>query len=231
MFTKARIILWIFTVIGLLMLMSGSYLYFSGYSQERSGIVVTGQIVDLSVHRSDNSVSYCPVVKYTDGQEEYVMESTYCSSGYRNALGDDIDIIYQSGNPDNAVIHSFGGMYGGAVILLGMGTVFALVGLLPLAVMYLRGKSGQRLLREGMPVKARISEVSMNTMVSINGRCPFQIVAQVHDSAENTVKLYHSRNIAFDPAPFINQEFVTVYVDTKNPDKYFMDISFLPEIK
>lgn len=231
MFTKARIILGIFAIIGLLMLMGGSYFYLSGYSQEKSGIVVTGQIIDLSVHRSDDGASYCPVVKYTDGQEEYVMESSYCSSGYRNALGDDIDVIYQPGNPDNAVIHSFGGLYGGAVILLGMGAVFALVGTLPLIIMYLRSKSGQRLLREGMPVKARFSEVILNTTININGRSPFQIVAQMHDTAANTVKLYYSHNIAFDPSPFINQEFVTVYVDKKNPDKYYMDISFLPKVK
>lgn len=231
MFTKARIILGVFAVIGLLMLMGGSYFYLSGYSQEKSGIVVTGQIIDLSVHRSDDGASYCPVVKYTDGQEEYVMESSYCSSGYRNALGDDIDVIYQPGNPDNAVIHSFGGLYGGAVILLGMGAVFALVGTLPLIIMYLRSKSGQRLLREGMPVKARFSEVILNTTININGRSPFQIVAQMHDTAANTVKLYYSHNIAFDPSPFINQEFVTVYVDKKNPDKYYMDISFLPKVK
>lgn len=231
MFTKARIILGIFAVIGLLMLMGGSYFYLSGYSQEKSGIVVTGQIIDLSVHRSDDGASYCPVVKYTDGQEEYVMESSYCSSGYHNAPGDDIDVIYQPGNPDNAVIHSFGGLYGGAVILLGMGAVFALVGTLPLIIMYLRSKSGQRLLREGMPVKARFSEVILNTTININGRSPFQIVAQMHDTAANTVKLYYSHNIAFDPSPFINQEFVTVYVDKKNPDKYYMDISFLPKVK
>lgn len=85
MFTKARIILGFFAVIGLLMLMGGSYFYLSGYSQEKSGIVVTGQIIDLSVHRSDDGTTYCPVVKYTDGQEEYVMESSYCSSGYHNA--------------------------------------------------------------------------------------------------------------------------------------------------
>lgn len=231
MFTKARIILGFFAVIGLLMLMGGSYFYLSGYSQEKSGIVVTGQIIDLSVHRSDDGASYCPVVKYTDGQEEYVMESSYCSSGYHNAPGDDIDVIYQPGNPDNAVIHSFGGLYGGAVILLGMGAVFALVGTLPLIIMYLRSKSGQRLLREGMPVKARFSEVILNTTININGRSPFQIVAQMHDTAANTVKLYYSHNIAFDPSPFINQEFVTVYVDKKNPDKYYMDISFLPKVK
>lgn len=231
MFTKARVISGIFAVIGLLMLMGGSYFYLSGYSQERGGVVVTGKIIDLSVHRSDNGASYCPVVKYTDGQDEYVMASSYCSSGYRNALGDDIDIIYRPGNPGNAVIHSFGALYSGAVIFLGMGAVFALIGTLPLIIMYLRRKSGQRLLREGMPVSARISEVVMNTMISINGRSPFQIVAQVHDGTENTVKQYHSHNIGFDPAPFINQEFVTVYVDTKNPEKYFMDISFLPKVK
>lgn len=231
MFTKVRIIFWIFAAIGLLMLMGGSYLYLSGYSQEKSGIVTTGEIIDLSVHRSDNVISYCPVVKYTDGQDAYIMESSYCSSGYRNASGDNIDIIYQPGIPGNAVISAFGGLYGGAVILLGMGVIFALVGTLPLMIMHRRGKSVQRLLRDGMPVKAGITGTDMNTMISINGRSPYRIVAQVHNRAENTVKLYYSHNIEFDPAPFIHQEFVTVYVDTKNPDNYFMDISFLPAVK
>ena len=159
------------------------------------------------------------------------MESSYCSSSYRNASGDNIEVIYPPGIPADAVIRSFGGLYGGAVILLGMGVIFALVGMLPLIIMYRRGKSAQRLLREGIPVKAGITGTDMNTMISINGRCPYRIVAQVYNSAENTVKRYYSRNIEFDPAPFIHQEFVTVYVDTKNPDNYFMDISFLPAVK
>ena len=229
MFTKARIILgfccyWFADADGRQLLLP--FRLFTG----KSGIVVTGQIIDLSVHRSDDGTTYCPVVKYTDGQEEYVIESSYCSSGYHNARVT-ILMLFTSRQPDNAVIHSFGGLYGGAVILLGMGAVFALVGTLPLIIMYLRSKSGQRLLREGMPVKARFSEVILNTTININGRSPFQIVAQMHDTAANTVKLYYSHNIAFDPSPFINQEFVTVYVDKKNPDKYYMDISFLPKVK
>ncbi|EMQ4857273.1 DUF3592 domain-containing protein [Morganella morganii] len=231
MFTKVRIIFGIFAVTGLLLLTGGSYLYLSGYSQEKNGIVTSGEIIDLSVHRSDNGISYCPVVKYTNGQDAYVMESSYCSSGYRNASGDNIEVIYPPGIPADAVIRSFGGLYGGAVILLGMGVIFALVGMLPLIIMYRRGKSAQRLLREGIPVKAGITGTEMNTTISINGRSPYRIVAQVHNSAENTVKRYYSRNIEFDPAPFIHQEFVTVYVDTKNPDNYFMDISFLPAVK
>jgi len=126
-FTKVRIIFWIFTAIGILLLIGGSYLYLSGYSQEKSGIVATGEIIDLSVHRSDNGISYCPVVKYTDGHEAYVMESSYCSSGYRNASGDNIEVIYPPGIPADAVIRSFGGLYGGAVILLGVGVIFTLV--------------------------------------------------------------------------------------------------------
>lgn len=231
MFTKLRLVLGTFAVVGFLMLSAGGYFYLSGQSQEKNGIVTTGQIIDLKVDHSDNGTTYCPVIRFTAGQDDFVFSSSYCSSGFENSAGDAIDVIYQPGNPDNAVIHSFSGMYGGAVVLLGMGGVFALAGAIPLVVMYMKGKSGRRLLQEGMPVKAKITEVTLNSMISINGRSPYRIVAQIHDTTQNTVSLYYSENLAFNPEPYIDQEFVTIFLDKKNPEKYYMDISFLPKVK
>lgn len=231
MFTKLRLILGIFAVIGFLMLSAGGYFYLSGQAHEKNGIVATGQIIDLEISRSDNGATYCPVVRFTDGQNDFVFSSSFCSSEYENSAGDAIDVIYQPGNPGSAVIHSFSGMYGGAIILLCMGGIFALAGAIPLVVMYLKGKSGRRLLQEGMPVKAKITEVVLNSMISINGRSPYRIVAQTHDTTNNTVSLYYSENLAFNPEPYIDQEFVTVFLDKKKPEKYYMDISFLPKVK
>ena len=92
-------------------------------------------------------------------------------------------------------------------------------------------KKSARLLREGTPIQVKITAVEENTMIQVNRRSPYQIIADVHDKDTNTIKRYKSENIYFDPSPYIDRENVTIYLDRSNANKYYMDIRFLPELK
>jgi hypothetical protein len=66
--------------------------------------------------------------------------------------------------------------------------------------------------------------------VRVHGRSPYQIVSQSSDPASNTVRLWQSENIWFDPSEYIKGEAIDVLVDPNDPRRYIMDISFLPKL-
>jgi hypothetical protein len=64
----------------------------------------------------------------------------------------------------------------------------------------------------------------------VNGRSPYQIISQAPDPASNTVRVFESENIWFDPSEYIKSETIDVLLHPENPKKYVMDISFLPKL-
>jgi hypothetical protein len=51
----------------------------------------------------------------------------------------------------------------------------------------------------------------------------------VRDLARNEVRVLHSEYVWFDPTPYLeDRDAVDVYLDPKQPDRYMVDLSFLP---
>jgi len=72
--------------------------------------------------------------------------------------------------------------------------------------------------------------VELNESLRVNGRSPFQIITQSLDPASDTVRIFESENIWFDPSEYIESETIDVFIDPNDPEKYVMDISFLPKL-
>ncbi|MBW5407911.1 DUF3592 domain-containing protein [Morganella morganii] len=230
MFTQLRYIAGTFMVIGLIMLLAAAGLAYQTYHEQQNSITATGLIADFSRSRSyENKPVLCPVIRHTANGDTFTFTSSSCSGGNRYAAGDFAEIAYSPGDTQNAGIYSLPALYARPIFLLFMGGPFALIGSLPFIIMAVRKKSGMRLLREGIPIRVKITNVIFNTTISINGHHPYQIEAQLYSPADNTLTLYYSPNLGFNPAPYIHQEYVTVYLDQRNPRKYYMDISFLPQ--
>lgn len=229
MFTQLRYIAGTFMVAGLIMLLAAACLAYRTYQEEQNRIITTGLITDVTRSRSyENKPVLCPVIRHTAGGETYTFTSSSCSGSRRYAAGDFAEIAYFPGDPQNAEIHSLPALYAWPIFFIFMGVPFALIGSLPFIIMAMRKKSGKRLLREGTPVRVKVTGVISNTTININGRHPYQIEAQLYNPADNTLTFYYSLNLGFNPAPYIHQEYVTVYLNKQNPRKYYMDISFLP---
>ena len=73
--------------------------------------------------------------------------------------------------------------------------------------------------------------VDRNTSVEINGKNPWRITSQWLDPNSNTMRIFHSENLWFDPTRFVKRKQVTVLLDPNNPKRYHMDTSFLPEVE
>ncbi|WP_392560111.1 hypothetical protein [Orbus mooreae] len=116
-------------------------------------------------------------------------------------------------------------------VLLGMGVVFLLIGVVPLIMSIRRKNLNAQLLQTGRAIQAKVTSVEFNQALTVNGRNPFVIYCQWSDPlASNTLYLFRSGNIWFNPSDFIKNETVTVYIDENNPKNYYVDLTFLPQV-
>ncbi|MGG4607154.1 DUF3592 domain-containing protein [Providencia sp. Me31A] len=228
-----NIILGVFLVVGILFLLGTVLTLYSGVSKVNKGIETVGIIIDLDVSISDDkSKSYFPIIEFTTQDNQKIeFRSSMGGSSYRGTIGQPIDVLYDPEKPHDAVINSLFGIYGLSIIFGIFGGIFTLIGGIPFAFGMVRKKKNARLLREGTPIQVKITGIEKNTMIQINKKSPYQIIADVHDKSINTIKRYKSDNIYFDPTPYIDRENVTIYIDKNNANKYYMDVSFLPKIK
>lgn len=228
-----NIILGVFLVVGILFLLGTVLTLYSGVSKVNKGIETVGIIIDLDVSISDDkSKSYFPIIEFTTQDNQKIeFRSSMGGSSYRGTIGQSIDVLYDPETPHDAVINSLFGIYGLSIIFGIFGGIFTLIGGIPFAFGMVRKKKNAHLLREGTPIQVKITGIEKNTMIQINKKSPYQIMADVHDKSINTIKRYKSDNIYFDPTPYIVRENVTIYIDKNNANKYYMDVSFLPKIK
>ncbi|MBK5142975.1 DUF3592 domain-containing protein [Budviciaceae bacterium BWR-B9] len=201
-----KIFIWIFTLTGLLLLSLAGYVGYSAYSLEGNGTKTTGTIIALNGTH--------PVVRFvTEEGERVTFESSFGSSSYKEQLGNDIDVVYRPDAPQQAELGGFFSQYLVPIILGIMGLVFTLIGIIPALVIRSRGKKKIRLLHQGRPIKALITDVELNRSIEINGRSPFRIVCQWRNTLANELYIFTSENIYFDPRPYIEQQEIMVYIE------------------
>jgi hypothetical protein len=116
------------------------------------------------------------------------------------------------------------------MVLMILGLVFFSIGAGIMAFEWKTKQKEEDLRRNGQVVQAELQGVQLNEAIEVNGKSPFQIVAQWHDKNSNQMYAYTSANLWYDPSGFLeNKKTVPVYIDSHNPARYFMDISFLPK--
>ena len=227
------IVLSIFMLIGL-GLLTGGGLSFKHTSEFISqALRAQGEIVELQFSRGDSksSGSYYPVVKFltTDGKEITFKSGTGSNpAGFK--LGDKVEVYYSANEPSKAEINTFFRLWFLTVLLLGMGTVFSAIPGLFLLVTLRKRKLKRWLEQFGQRVGAQVTGVTLNSSYSVNGRNPYVINAQWQNPATGLVHTFCSDNIWFDPSQFLTEKNIQVLVDLKDPEKYVIDLSFLPKM-
>jgi hypothetical protein len=218
-------------VVGIFILCLTGYLGYENYSFQQHAKHAEGSITDLRYSRSSNSSSgvWYPEITFTDenGQQQ-TFESSVGSSGYRNSMGKSVDVIYESGDVENAKINDVMGLYLGAIVCGIFAVVFLAIGGIALCVLG-RGRKNIRLMQEGKPLSAQIVTIELNDAIQINGRSPWRIVCQWLNLQTNEVHIFNSANIYYDPSPYIKDDKIMVYVANNNFKKYHVDISMLPK--
>jgi hypothetical protein len=180
--------------------------------------------------KDDKSPMYKPVVAFTTRNGEAIsFTSSFSSRPPAYVVGEQVEVLYDPRNHLDARINGFGSLWLGPWILGGMGTLFTAIGI----SIILAGRMGEKkkdyLMAYGSAIQTDLQGVDRNTSLTVNGRNPWRVTSQWLDPASNKLRIFHSENLWFDPAKFLTAKQVTVLVDPKDPKRYYMDLSFLPQ--
>jgi uncharacterized protein DUF3592 len=225
-----KIVSAVFSTAGIGMLVASFFVFSNTTSFIGRAVEANGKVTDLERSRSSNSsTTYRPVVEFTTATGKRIeFVSSVGSSPPSHRVGEAVKVLYNPTDPQSARIKSFFQLWFGFLIVFVLGLVFAAVGL---GVIFVRARGRKRadwLRLHGRRMKTAFKGVQLNQSLRVNGYSPYQIVSQSSDPGSNTVRLYQSENIWFDPSEHIKGEAIDVLVDPKDPSKYVMDINFLP---
>ena len=122
--------------IGAVLILIGGVLYLINFIFTSQSDLVTGSVVSItkSLDEDYQSELLCPVVKYTTKAGQTLSyDSNICTSPAAYAIGDQVEIYYNPGNPTQAQIKDFWSQNLEAVSMTGMGLPFIAIGLILLA--------------------------------------------------------------------------------------------------
>ena len=236
----SKVIKYIFTAVGLLMLIGAFKLY--NYTQTflSEATTTNGEVIELirerssstsSSSNSSDSYTYRPVVQFTtQSGKEIEFTSSTGSNPASYSRGEKVEVLYQLESPEKAKINGFFSLWGAAVIVGGIGAIFFLIGGGMLLFGQRKKQKIQSLMQSGVPITTKYQSVELNSSYEVNGRSPYRILSQWTNPTTSELHIFKSDNIWFDPSDHVSSEEITVLIENNNPKKYHMDISFLPKL-
>lgn len=226
-----KVIACVFSLIGLGLLIGSFFLYKNTSSFLEEAAKAEGVVVSLIPSRSQNSTTYKPVFRFKDqkGVEIEIVSST-SSNPPSYSEGEKVEVLYLPADPKKAEINDFFSLWGAAVIVGGLGSVFFLIGAGILLFSILKRRRDEYLKEQGDPIETEFQRVELNKTVTVNGRNPFRIITQWQNPSTAEVHIFESDNLWFDPSDYIVSHQITVFIEQNNPKKYYVDTSFLPNL-
>ena len=124
----------VFSLVGGLLALIGVFLFirtriFIGKAQEVKGTVIQ-MVYSRTSSSSGSGGGYAPIYQFKtlDGQN-IVIQDSISSNPPRFQVGQEIDVLYESGNPQKARINKWMNLYFVPVLLGGLGLIFGGVGI------------------------------------------------------------------------------------------------------
>lgn len=226
-----RIFQWVTIAVGTAMLAGALALAQNTHRFLARAAHAPGVVQELIPHYSSDSTTYAPRVSFRipDGQQiDFVSSTSSNPPGY--AAGETVDVLYLPEHPQKARLNGYFSLWGGATIVGGIGAVFFAIGLGIALAQRMSRRKEQDLLLHGTPILAEFQSVEQNTQLKVNGRSPWRVLAQWRNPATGKIHVFHSQNLWYDPSAYIERSQLTVYLDPAKPKRYYMDVSFLPQL-
>jgi hypothetical protein len=223
----------IFGLVGLVLLGVGIALAASTANFLASAERTDGTVVAVTERISSStdgrrSTAWYPTVEYTVGGRQYSFSSSVGTNPPAYAEGDTVPVAYDPADPADAQIASTWSAYLAALIVGGIGIVFAPLG----SVLFVKGRRDARrrtwLRQEGREVWAEIADVGVDFTSRINGRHPYVVHATWYDPRTGRTHVASSDGLREDPGPrLLGRTHVRVLHDPADPDRNVMDLSAL----
>lgn len=202
--------------ISVILIVVGFILYDNSLKFEKRGVKTDAVIVRIDEKRdSDGDYDHIVYVRYTVNGREYTTRlGTYTSSMY---VGKTVPILYMPNNPSDI-------MYGKltkfpAIVFIGMGGVFFIIGIIALSRTFPAAGRLGRLKASGRCVEATVVDFSYSRNTRIMEKYPATLVCTDSENNEYKVKF-----LIKNPFGYGIGGKVKVYVDESNPKKYAVDV-------
>jgi len=224
------IIKYVFTALGLGMLVGAFFVYRSTSGFLATAQTAQGTVIELVRSQSNDSTTYRPVVRFVTAEGrsiEFVSSSGSNPPSY--ARGETVPVLYAPQTPEDAKINGYFALWGGATILGGLGAVFFAIGSAFFLVSGQLRRKREYLRSQGQPIETQLQGVERNASIRANGMHPYRVVTQWQNPATGEVHVFKSENLWYDPTQFLQRDRITVLIERDNPRRYLVDLSFLPK--
>lgn len=208
----------VFFIIGMIFLVTGIAVLIVHNSFINNAVQTEAEIVRIKTDRlsETNTNHYVYVEFYADGELIEGNLNEYNSGMHE---GDKIKICYDPDNPsdfrtDSAILE---------LIFILIGGVFALLGAVFIIINIRSAKRKKTLMQTGDRLTGKITDITINNAVRINGRHPLKAECEVINPFDGEKYLYSSENVTCNISELVGRE-VTVYVDRNDKSRYYVDI-------
>ena len=226
-----NIIFTIFAFVGILVMVIGVVIFVKFQQFSKKADEVTAIITDIQEYRSTNSdgeteYNHVVFVRYDyEGYTHDVKLSVYSSS---MRVGKSITLLVDPDNPRKVKVKGLESWP--ALIPIGIGLIFALVGIIPLIVMGKKERKASFLMQNGRRLQAVIDEIKENTTISVNDSHPYIIYCSYDDGLGGNVYHFKSGNIWSDPYEVCDVgSVIDVWVNQDDYSQYHVDVDALVE--
>lgn len=223
----------VFPLVGAGLLVGAAFTYEKRASFIAEAVRGDGVVIDLESSRSGSSSdrTYRPVVRFvTEDGERVEFTSSFGSNPPSYSRGDRVRVLYLPSRPRDAEIESFFALWGVTVILGGIGAVFLVIGVAINIVVMRNARRKEYLRQHGQPIETEFTRVELNTSLTVNGSHPYRVLSQWQNPGTGKVHVFKSDNVWFDPTSYVTGRRIKVFIERRDPRKYFVDLSFLPEV-
>ena len=189
-----------------------------------------GRIIDIEEEKRRNGgYMYSPVIKYKSVTgDEYIYDSN-TKTGYTSyKIGQEIELIYDKNNPQNARVNSFLDIWFLTIIMGVGGWASTIGGTILLFFTLKKRRLEEYLIKNGQRISAEFISIGRGN-ISINEETSYVINCQWQNPQNNVLYVFKSDDIWFDPTNYIKDKKIEVLIDPKDPKKYYVDLSFLPK--
>jgi len=231
----AKIVFIAFAVIGVVLLVAGFVWIHQTRNFLERCLETKGVVIEVRWKSDSEGTLYAyPVFQFIDARtgKEITVVSTFGSTTMIYGVGQEVNILYDSQNPHNAKIESFWNIWFGPTIVIGLGSIFLSVGLIPFGFDVRKRRTVQYLKTQGEVIHGKVSNIYVDFSYSEQGEHPWCIGVQWMNPSSRKVHVFKSEHIWYDPSDFVKiEEQIEVRIDPKNPKKYWVNIEHLPRRK
>jgi hypothetical protein len=188
-----------------------------------------GRVVQIKALPEDKTY---PVIGFyaLDSQKIMVHARHEVSRFSSYELGEVVEIYYDIINPDDTHIVRYEWFWMSFLSITGIAFIGG--GIIWGFLIWLRANRRKWLLEKGSVLEGVIQSVVQDPQIMLQDKPAFIILCEWKKDEDSGTLLFKSEPLATDPTELLEErETLPIYIDLQNPENYWIDISFLNEVK